>query len=1059
MCAAAIGAAVQSDLTPSRLRCEYATDPIGIGESRPNLSWIVESKVRGASQSAYQIVVSSSREKVSANVGDLWDTGKVVSDETAHIQYSGAELKSRQRVWWSVRCWDSQGRVSDYAKPARWEVGLLDATDWVGTWASLPGAEGAHEPLDGLKWMWYPEGDPAKEAPENVSRYFRLVVDVPAGDTVKKSVINVVGDDEFSVSVNGKSAGSGSGWRRFEAIDLKPFLHEGQNVVGIVGRNVKGAAGVLAVGRVEFAHAETTTIRTGSSWASAQTAGDGWDTVGFDASSWKPAMEVATLGAEPWGMPNTAPPSGPAALLRKEIDVSKSVVKARVYATALGLYQIEIDGKRVGHDVFTPGWTDYRKRVQYQTYDVTDRLQQGKHAIGLVVGDGWYSGHVGWSGRCQYGPKAMALAQIEIEFADGTTQTVATDASWKAGTGAILESDLMNGEIYDATQERRGWSSPGFDDSSWVAAETKARNDLPLVAKPCASAQVVERIGTRHVSEPKPGNFVFDLGQNMVGWARLKVKGPKGATVQMRFAEMLNPDGTVYTANLRGARATDRYILRGNGEEVYEPNFTFHGFRYVEVTGYPGTPKPDAIEGVVVSSCIDQTGNFECSSPLVTQLQHNIRWGQRGNYLEVPTDCPQRDERLGWMGDAQIFARTACFNYDVAAFLSKWEQDVVDSQSPEGGFPDVAPRIVDNSDGAPAWGDAGVILPWTVFRCYGDKRVLERSYPAMVKWVEYINQVNPDHLWKHRRNNDFGDWLNIDADMPREVIGTSYFAYSTSIVRDAARVLGKTEDAAKYGALFDQIREAYNKAYVSPDGKIEGDTQTCYVLGLHFGLVDQTVGDSNPFIARLTDDIVKKRNTHLSTGFVGVGYLLPTLTAADKLDVAYRLLNNDTFPSWGYSIRQGATTIWERWDGYRTDKGFQDPGMNSFNHYSLGSVGEWLYHTVAGIDLDADPAFAGYKHIVIHPKPGGGMTWAKGSLDSIRGKISTSWKVVGDHLELDVTVPANCEARVYVPGDKVTEGGRPVGEGNGIRGAGSDANGGFVTVGGGTYHFQSQWKA
>jgi alpha-L-rhamnosidase len=416
----------------------------------------------------------------------------------------------------------------------------------------------------------------------------------------------------------------------------------------------------------------------------------------------------------------------------------------------------------------------------------------------------------------------------------------------------------------------------------------------------------------------------------------------------------------------------------------------------------------------VVGSAIPQTGTFECSNSMVNQLQHNIFWGQRGNYLEVPTDCPQRDERLGWMGDAQVFARTATFNNDIAAFMTKWVQDVADAQSPQGGFSDVSPRIGDLSDGAPAWGDAGVIVPWTMYLAYGDRRLLEKHYDSMKAWVDYIDSANPDHIWVQRSNNNFGDWLNVDDDMPRDVLATCYFARSTDLFARIASILGRDADAAKYRSLLADIKKAFNDKFVAADGTIAGDTQTCYVLALWFDLLPPEKRDMAA--KKLTDHIMVKAKGHLSTGFVGVGHLCPVLTSIGATDVAYKLLTNDTYPSWGYSIKHGATTIWERWDGWTEEKGFQDPGMNSFNHYSLGSVGEWMADTVAGIDLD--PAQPAYKHIVIHPRPGGGLTWARAKYDSVRGPIESSWRYSAGDFELQVTIPANTTATVYVPTSK-----------------------------------------
>ncbi len=755
--------------------------------------------------------------------------------------------------------------------------------------------------------------------------------------------------------------------------------------------------------------------------------------------------------------PNADPLKIPSPLLRKKFLADKPIAKARAYVSAKGLYRLFIDGQSVGDQLLTPGWTDYRKRVDYQTYDITSLLKKGDNAVGLSLGNGWYCGHVGLTGGDNYGNNPEGIVQIEIEYRDGSKSEVVSDESWKGSTGAILSNDLLMGETYDARKEISGWASPSVDDSAWNPVQAHPV-DVPLIAQPSPAVQVLTKIRPlKFIPQKSANTYVLDLGQNMVGWVRLKVQGTAGQTVGLRFAEMLNPDKSIYTTNLRGAKATDSYTLKGGATEAYEPSFTAHGFRYVELTGFPGVPTLDSITGIVVGSNNPQVGSFSCSNPLVNQLQHNIFWGERGNYLSIPTDCPQRDERLGWMGDAQIFVRTAAYNNDVAAFMTKWTQDVVDAQSEAGGFSDVSPRMGDQSDGAPAWGDAGVIVPYTIYKCYGDKRLLSRRYDAMAKWIHYVDSVNPDHIWSNRGNNNFGDWLNVNDDTPRDVIATAYFAYSTELLAKSAAALGTTEDAVAYNRLLSQIKTAFTERFVAADGKIKGDSQTDYVLALRFNLLPESLRAAAA--KRLVDHVLIDRKGHLSTGFVGVGYLNPTLTNIGRTDVAYKLLTNDTYPSWGYSIRQGATTIWERWDGWTQEKGFQDPGMNSFNHYSLGSVGEWMYGTVAGIDTD--PEAPGYAKIVIHPIPGGDVTWAKGSVDSPHGKIATSWKVTGSEFDLDVTIPANTTATVFIPTNQegsVLEGGVSAGQAPGVSALGVQNGFARYTVGGGVYHFKSSLK-
>jgi alpha-L-rhamnosidase len=746
----------------------------------------------------------------------------------------------------------------------------------------------------------------------------------------------------------------------------------------------------------------------------------------------------------------------PSPYLRKAFSLDRPVRKARLYATARGIYELSINGKKVGEDVLAPGWTDYDRRVQYQTYDVTRLLAGGQNVLGAVLGDGWYSGFFGFDPKhrgAHYGAHPQLLAQLHVEYEDGRLESVATDGSWRCSTGPILYSDLLMGESYDARKEMPGWSDPGFDDSAWYGVESEEIGDTKLVAQPDVGIRATEELQAKSVTEPEIGHYVFDLGRNMVGWVRLKVAGEAGTEVTLRHAEALNPDGTIYTTNLRSARATDRYVLKGEGEEVYEPRFTFHGFRYVEVTGYPGEPRPEAVTGRVIHSATPPTGSFECSSSMVNDLQENILWGQRGNFLSVPTDCPQRDERLGWTGDAQVFVRTASFNMDVAAFFEKWMVDVEDAQSPEGAFPDVAPLLmgsglIDLRWGAPAWGDAGVIVPWTIYRTYEDTRIVERHYDAMTRWMEYLYKANPDLLRKNRMGNNYGDWLSPRGDhTPKHLLATAYWAYDAKLMAEMAEATGRHDDAKEYSDLHERIKAAFNEAYVSPDGKIEGDTQTCYLLALHMDLLP---GELRSTAADHLVKTIERENWHLSTGFVGVGYLCPVLTEAGYTDVAYRLLLNETYPSWGYTIKNGATTIWERWDGWTEENGFQSPNMNSFNHYSLGSVGEWLYRYVAGIDFGTP----GYGSIVIRPRPGGGLTHARAEYDSVRGKISSAWKIEDDRFVLEVTIPPNTTATVHVPStDGVSEGGNPVEEAEGVEFLSADAEETVLEIGSGRYEF------
>jgi alpha-L-rhamnosidase len=734
----------------------------------------------------------------------------------------------------------------------------------------------------------------------------------------------------------------------------------------------------------------------------------------------------------------------PSPHLRREFTVSKAISRASLYVTAQGHVEMHINGQRVGDEYFTPGWTDYRKRIYYRTFDVTSMLSQGRNAVGAILGDGWFRGNISILDQNQYGDKIRLLTQLHIDYTDGTSQIVASDPSWKASFGPIILSDMFEGETYDARKEMPGWDRPGFGDADWAAVDAGTEIHPMIQAYPGVPVRAVQEMPTVKLTEPKPDTYVFDMGQNFSGWARLTVRGQRGDTIHMQFAEMLNADGTVYTANLRSARAADNYIVKGSGEEVWEPHFTFHGFRYVEVTGLRPKPAPDTITGIVIQSDSRMTSSFECSNPMLNQLYSNIVWGQRSNYLEVPTDCPQRDERLGWTGDTQVFVRTGTYNQDIAAFFTKWNVDLMDTQNEAGTFGQQAP--VFHGHGSPAWADAGVICPWTIYRVYGDVRMVETHYDAMARFIDYCRSKGLSGP-----GGGFGDWLAIGSKTPKELISAAYFGYTTSLMAEIADALGKTEDAAKYRALFKEICTHFQNTFVKPDGKITDESQTSYCLALHFNLLtDKQREQASVHLA----ERIKAKDYHLSVGFVGASILLPTLTEIGRSDLAYRLIQNTTYPSWGYSIEQGATTIWERWNSYTRKDGFGDVGMNSFNHYAYGACGEWMFGRMLGIDTDG----IGYKTIRMTPELGEGVTWARGHYDSIHGRISSDWKMEGNTFTWSVTVPPNTTATLRLPARHVTdilESGRPAAHARGVTFLRMEDKVAVLRVASGRYKFAS----
>lgn len=703
----------------------------------------------------------------------------------------------------------------------------------------------------------------------------------------------------------------------------------------------------------------------------------------------------------------------PVPYLRREFVVADDVTCARLYVTARGLYEARINGERVGDAVLTPGWTDYSRRLQYRAYDVTAMLHPGDNAIGVMLGDGWYSGYFGFEPKrsgAHYGDHPELLAQLLLYSSDGNRTWIVTDSSWRTNWGAILHADPLMGELQCPAVEPAGWDRAGFDDRGWYVPAVRATDGTTIVADPGPPIRVIETVPPRQILPLEHGGVIVDFGQNLTGWVRLEVDAARGKAIRLRHGEMLDNDGRLYVDNLRTARQTDELWTSG-GTQVFEPHFTWHGFRYVEVTGHPGALAPGSIAARVVHSDMDVTGTFECGDPIVNKLHANIDWGLRSNFLSVPTDCPQRDERLGWLGDAQIFARTATYLRDVLAFFDKWLDDVVDAQRGTGAFTDVAPRLGLEWAGAPGWGDAGVIVPWTLYKMYGAVQPAARCYDAMTRWMEFLSRGNPDRLRTQDLGNNYGDWLAPGRDeTPRELLATAYWAYDATLMAEMAEGLGREVDARDYRQLAGSITDAFVEAFVDDDGRLASGTQTSYALALFMDLVPDHLRD------RAADHLVeaiRERDWHLSTGFVGVGYLLPVLSSRGYSAVAYRLLAQESLPSWRYPIRHGATTIWERWDGWTETKGFQSPFMNSFNHYSLGSVGEWLYRFVAGIDQAANSF--GFERPVLRPHPDGSLTWAGATLRSRRGSISSRWRLDGETLVIDVAVPPGVTADVHVP--------------------------------------------
>ena len=768
-----------------------------------------------------------------------------------------------------------------------------------------------------------------------------------------------------------------------------------------------------------------------------------------------------------------------ATMLRKEFDVAKPIKRAIVTVTGLGLYELRINGRRVGDHLLAPEFTRYCKRIQYQTYDVTNLLCDGKNAVGAQVAGGW------WAGPMMLQPpkpnaQECLLMRLDIDLADGGKQTIVTDPSWQATTdGPIRRTGIYYGEAYDATKEMPGWDRPGFAAAGWVPVQVLPFPDgdehAILVAQPNDPIRVEKELRPVKMTEPTPGVYVFDMGQNMVGWCRLKANAPAGTKITVRHAEALDDDGMLFTASLCTAAQINDYTWPG-GEASLEPHFTYHGFQYVEVAGLPSRPAEDAIVGRVFHSAAPETGRFACSNELINKIMLCVQWTQRGSMQSVPTDCPQRHEREGWM-DFQAFSQTAIFHRDMAAFFTKWIRDIRDSQCDDGRFSDVSPHVTYPEwgfSGAPAWGDAGVIVPWRLYQNYADTRILEEHFESAKRWIEFIRANNPNLLWRNNRGNDYGDWLNGNwltgegrddnivrlkdyprglSEVPHDIFATAFFAHSTEIVAKMAKVLGRSDDAAKYSKLFEDIKAAFNKAYVSPDGRIPGDTQAGYALALYFNLLEDAV---RPKAMEHMVEGIRKFKDHPSTGFQSTTRMMLELTRNGRHDEAWRLINLRTVPSWGYMIDMGATTMWERWDAVvKGRKGVIE--QSSRNHWPLGSVGEWVWRELAGVNPDDEQP--GYKHFVLRPHPCPGLTWVKAEYDSIRGKIVSDWTQEERQFTLRINVPVGTTATVYVPAKDaatVTENGKPAAQAEGVKFVKMEDGRAVFTVESGQYAFQAE---
>ncbi len=875
------------------LRCENLTEPLAIEKKKPKLSWIVATDSpaeRAKSQSAFRIIVSSSKKVLDQNKGDIWDSKKIKSNDSLSIEFAGKQLRAFSKYFWKIMLWDESGTRGDWSTTSAFTMGMLKPEDWKAEWI--------------CSYAW--------PVPK-LNRYGAM-----------------------------------------------PPLH-----------------------------------------------------------------------------------------FRKKIKISKPVESAVLYVSALGIYEPYFNGKRVGDDYLSPGWTDYHKHVYYNGYDVTKNIKIGNNAIGCILADGWYAGRFGWNQqRANYGNTPKLTAQLVIEFKDGKKQIITSDRTWKVVVGPLVEADLLMGEVYDARKEVPGWANPNFDDSKLPAPWLNQQPKIKLEAMPSETVQVIHKYKPVEITEPKQGVYVCNFNQNISGFCSIKVSENRGKKIVLRHAERLNPNGTIYTKNMRAVDPTDIYYCKGGKKESYQPHFTFHGFQYLEITGVSKKPEPKDITALFISSATPAVGKFSCSNKMLNKLFSNIYHTQRMNFVDVPTDCPQRDERLGWTGDAQVYIKTATMITDVQKFMAKWLVELENAQYQNGNFPAVAPDILNPGSG-PAWAEAGIICPWILYEVYADKHILKKQYNSMIRFMDFLVKQSGKNLLPPKEYHCYGDWLNHNAETPHDVIYMAYFAYSADLMSRISKILDKKADEKKYLKLFENIKIAFCKKFVDKNFKIKGDTQTSYILAIVYDLLD---GDAKKSAAKFLVEKIEERDNHLSTGFVGTKDIMLALEKIGRNDIAYKLLLNDTFPSWGFSIKHGATSIWERWNGWTPNEEFADPGMNSFAHYAYGAVYSWMAENIGGIKSNAP----GYENIVIKPEMGGNLTFANCELNTIRGKIVSNWQLNKKEFKLNLEIPPNTTAKIFLSAKKasdIKESGKQASRAKDIKFIGMKNGCAIFEIGSGKYQF------
>ena len=1000
------------------LKVNDVYNPIGIDSEKPRFSWIMKSSVTGQKQNAYQVYVA----KDSGFNNIVWNSRKKNSDSSIDVIYAGSALEAYSVYYWKVIVWDVNGAQIE-SQTATFETsvqqgGFLDA-DWITT-DTRAYPEGFD--FTGANWIWngLTNGRPIETG------YLRLPFTTNTAKTVDSAFVAFAADDYGEVYFNGELITSivniGDAWQQGHAVYLSDLIRNGDNVIAAKIENKQfGDSGLLCKLLITYTDGTKQTIESDTSWHVNSTADSDFMKLDYDSTAWNRPQEAKAYGAGPW-MSNVRMPSKASApshgiagapIFKKAFTLDKTVnniARARIYATAAGLYELTLNGEKTGDEFLAPAFTQYDMNIMYQSYDVTKLIEQGENVITATLGGGWYMGQIG---RIFYGEQPAFLGKIVITYKDGTRQIINSDTSWDYTIdGPIISNDMYVGETYDATRTS--------DKYTFRKASSKTAQELnigKISSQIAGSVKIMEEKLPTGESEPTQGAYLFDFGQNFAGVLEITVKAPKGTRIKIRHGERLNVDdtsgdgpiGTLYTRSNRGAAATDYYICGGE-TETYRPTFTYHGFQYAEISGID---RADiiSVKAKIIYSDMEETGTFSSSNQLVNKLYSNILWGQKSNFVSIPTDCPQRDERHGYTGDSQIFVGTSAYNMDVKTFFDQYIMSVNDGQYDNGAYPGIAPgdqHPSANDAGRGGWADGGIIIPYTIYARYGDSSAIEKYYDNMAEYIQYLlDDTDANHL--RTSQPMYGDWLALDS-TPVAVTDTAFCAYSCQLMSEMAAVIGKHADAAKYAQHAKAYKDAWNKFYMRADGRTTRDTQTSYVIGLAFDVIAK---DKQVAAAQHLVNAIRRDGNKLMTGFVTTGYLLPILSKFGHDDVAFSLLEQESYPSWLYHVNLGATTIWERWNSYTIHEGYLNESMNSFNHFAFGTVGEWMYSDVLGIKCD--PASPAFKHFVLQPHYGGTMKFAKGSYNSKYGEIKAEWKLNGYRFNYKCTVPANTSATVYIP--------------------------------------------